>query len=133
MPIPLFDRNQGNILESLRRTDKARDELVATEVRLNSELAQAYGRLVAAREEIALLKQEILPGAQSAYDATTKGFELGKFSFLEVLDAQRTFFQARSQYLRALSETHRATADIDRIVGTPYAPSSNALNPQEKQ
>lgn len=129
MPIPLFDRNQGNIVESLRRTEKARDELVATEVRLNLELAQAYGRLVAAREEIALLKQEILPGAQSAYDATTKGFELGKFSFLEVLDAQRTFFQARSQYLRALSETHRAAADIDRIVGTPYAPSSNVLNP----
>lgn len=133
IPIPLFDRNQGNLLESLRRTDKARDELLATEVRLNADLAQAYGRLRAAHQESALLKQEILPGAQSAYDATTKGFELGKFSFLEVLDAQRTFFQARSQYLRALSESHRAAADIDRIVGTPYAPSSSAPNLQEKQ
>jgi cobalt-zinc-cadmium efflux system outer membrane protein len=133
IPIPLFDRNQGNILEALRRTDKARDELTAMEVRLNAELAQAYGRLDAARQEVALLKQEILPGAQSAYDATTKGFELGKFSFLEVLDAQRTFFQARSQYLRALSETHRAAADIDRIVGTPYALQNGATNLQEKQ
>lgn len=133
IPIPLFDRNQGNVLESLRRTDKARDELVATEVRLSSELAQAYGRLDAARQDVALLKQEILPGAQSAYDATTKGFELGKFSFLEVLDAQRTFFQARSQYLRALSETYQAAADIDRIVGFPYAPNNSATNRQEKQ
>ncbi len=132
IPIPLFDRNQGNVLESLRRTDKARDELVATEVRLNTELAQAHGRLGAARQEADLLRQEILPGAQSAYDAATKGFELGKFSFLEVLDAQRTFFQAKSQYLRALSETHRAAADIDRLVGTPYAPQSSATNPQEK-
>lgn len=129
IPIPLFDRNQGNVQESLTRTNKARDELVATEVRLNSELAQAHGRLGAARQELEFLKQEILPGAQSAYEATTKGFELGKFSFLEVLDAQRTFFQARSQYLRALSETHRATADIDRIVGTPYAPTSSSPNP----
>ncbi len=133
IPLPLFDRNQGNILEALRRTEKARDELAATEVRLHSELAQAYGRLDAARQEVTLLKQEILPGAQSAYDATTKGFELGKFSFLEVLDAQRTFFQAGSQYLRTLSETHRAAADIDRIVGTPYAPQSGATNLQEKQ
>ena len=133
IPLPLFDRNQGNILEALRRTDKARDELAATEVRLESELAQAYGRLDAARQELMLLKQEILPGAQSAYDATTKGFELGKFSFLEVLDAQRTFFQARSQYLRAQSETHRAAADIDRIVGTPYAASNSITNRQENQ
>ena len=132
IPIPLFDRNQGNVLESLRRTDKARDELVATEVRLTAELAQVHGRLGAARQEVELLRQEILPGAQSAYDATTKGFELGKFSFLEVLDAQRTFFQAKSQYLRALSETHRAAADIDRLVGTPYAPESGTTIHQEK-
>lgn len=132
IPLPLFDRNQGNVLESLRRTDKARDELAATEVRLNTELAQAHGRLGAARQEAELLSQEILPGAQSAYDVTTKGFELGKFSFLEVLDAQRTFFQAKSQYLRALSETQRAAADIDRLVGTPYAPPSGASTQQEK-
>lgn len=132
IPIPLFDRNQGNVLESLRRTDKARGELVATEVRLTTELAQVHGRLGAARQEVELLRQEILPGAQSAYDATTKGFELGKFSFLEVLDAQRTFFQAKSQYLRALSETHRAAADIDRLVGTPYAPESGTTIYQEK-
>jgi cobalt-zinc-cadmium efflux system outer membrane protein len=120
VPLPLFDRNQGNLLEALRRTDKARDELAATEVRLNSELAQIYGRLSAARNEVTLLQTEVLPGAQSAYEATTKGFELGKFSFLEVLDAQRTFFQAKSQYLRALAETLRSAAEIDRIVGTPF-------------
>lgn len=131
VPLPLFDRNQGNVLEALRRTDKARDELVATEVRLNSELGQAYARFSAARTEAELLEQETLPGAQSAYEATTKGFELGKFSFLEVLDAQRTFFQAKSQLLRALAETHRAAAEIDRIVGTPFA-NTSANDVQEK-
>lgn len=43
---------------------------------------------------------------------------MGKFSFLETLDAQRTLFQARAQYLRALGEMHRAAADIDRLLGT---------------
>lgn len=132
VPLPLFDRNQGNILEALRRTDKARDELTATEVRLHSELAQAYGRLSATRNEVSLLQKEVLPGAQSAYEATTKGFELGKFSFLEVLDAQRTFFQAQSQYLRALAETQRATAEIDRLVGTPFS-STRAHSLQQEQ
>ncbi|MBK8568592.1 MAG: TolC family protein [Nitrosomonadales bacterium] len=117
LPIPIFNRNEGNILEALRRTDKARDELSGTEIRLNNEIAQALERLNVARQEIEVLQREILPGAQSAYDAATKGYIMGKFSFLEVLDAQRTLFQAKSQYLRALAEAHRSAAEIERVLG----------------
>lgn len=119
IPLPLFDRNRGNVLESLRRTDKARDELAATEIRLDSELAQAYEKLTTARQEADSLQKEVLPGAQSAYAAATTGFEYGKFGFLDVLDAQRTLMQAKSQYMRALSDAHRAAAEIDRILGEP--------------
>lgn len=117
IPIPVFNRNQGNLLEALHRTDKARDELSAAGIRLSNELAVAYERLNTARQEVETLRRDILPGAQSAYDAATKGFELGKFSFLDVLDAQRTSFQAKSQYLRALAEAHRSAAEIERILG----------------
>lgn len=117
VPLPLFDRNQGNVLETMRRADKARFELTATQVRLDSDLAQARERLNAARQDAELLQRDILPGSQSAYDAATKGFEFGKFDFLDVLDAQRTLLQAKSQYLRALSEAHRAAAEIERILG----------------
>jgi cobalt-zinc-cadmium efflux system outer membrane protein len=120
IPFPMFDRNQGNILEALRRVDKARDELNATEIRLDGELAQAYERLNTTRTEADTLQRDILPGAQSAYDAATTGFEFGKFNFLDVLDAQRTLLQARSQYLRTLSEAHSAAAEIDRIIGEPF-------------
>ncbi len=126
IPIPVFNRNQGNLLEALHRTDKARDELAAAGTRLSNELALAHERLNTARQEVALLQRDILPGAQSAYDAATKGFELGKFSFLEVLDAQRTSFQAKSQYLRALAEAHRSAAEIDRILGTASTQSITA-------
>ncbi len=117
MPLPIFDRNQGNILESIRRTDKARDELLATTTRLDAELAQAYERFTTAGQEAQVLREEIIPGAKSGYDAALTGFEFGKFSSLDVLDAQRTLLQARSQYLRALAGAHRATADIDAILG----------------
>lgn len=126
IPIPVFDRNQGNLLEALRRTDKARDELSAAEIRLSNEMAAAYERLNTARQEVESLQRDILPGAQSAYDAATKGFELGKFSFLEVLDAQRTSFQAKSQYLRALAEAHRSAAEIQRILGEASPSSTHA-------
>lgn len=136
MPLPLFDRNQGNLLSALRRTDKAQDEVVAVENKLSVELAQASLRLDSARGELAILQGEILPGAQNAYEAATKGFELGKFSFLDVLDAQRTLFQSKAQYIRALAESHRAAADIERIVGN-VEQHGRLLNPavqnQEQQ
>lgn len=119
VPLPLFDTNRGNILEAQRRTDKARDELAGAETRLGSELAQAIEKLSTSRQEVQALQQDILPGAQSAYAAATTGYEFGKFGFLDVLDAQRTLLQARSQYLRSLAEAHRAAAEIDRILGAP--------------
>ena len=122
VPLPIFDRNQGNLLEALKLEDKARDELQAASVRLHSEVAQARERLSTIIAEVQSLKQDVLPGAKSAYDAATIGFENGKFNFLEVLDAQRTYFTAKSQYLKALGEAHRAAADIDRLLGASMVP-----------
>ena len=90
----------------------------AERVRLQSELAQAHARLTAALEESALIAAEILPGAESAYRAASRGFELGKFGILDVLDAQRTLFQSTTQYLNAAADSHRAAADIARLTGT---------------
>lgn len=117
VPLPLFDRNQGKVAEALAREDKARDELAAARFRLAAEAAQARERLESARLQADTLAREALPGAERALEAATKGFELGKFDFLLVLDAQRALFQARSQHLRALAEAHRARAELDRILG----------------
>ena len=130
IPIPVFYSNRGNQLESLKRTDKARDEQAATQIRLTSEVRQAYERLRAARNEVETLQRDVLPGAQSAYDVAIRGFELGKFNFLDVLDAQRTLFQAKSQNLRAVAEAHRAGAEIDLLLAdTTTLSTSPAAKP----
>ena len=118
IPLPLFDRNQGNLSEALKREDKAREELNATRLQVSADAVEARERLMSARGEAEALATEILPGAQTAWEAAAKGFELGKFSFLEALDAQRTLLQARTQYLRAMADTHRARAELDRLLGS---------------
>jgi cobalt-zinc-cadmium efflux system outer membrane protein len=117
VPLPLFDRNAGAVLASLRRLDKAQDEQSAALVRQRLELEQAHARLATALQEAALIDADILPGARSAYDAATRGFEAGKFSYLEVLDAQRSLFNARQQSVKAAGEAHRAAADIAILTG----------------
>ena len=69
-----------------------------------------------ASSEVATFESDILPGAQSAYEATRQGFELGKFGYLEALDAQRTLLQARAQHLRSVASVYRAASDLDRLL-----------------
>ncbi|MDI9235125.1 TolC family protein [Limnohabitans lacus] len=128
VPLPLFDRNQGNLLEALKREDKAQDELQALNVRVSTEVFQARERLEYILSEVDVLQRDVLPGAKSAYDAATIGFEYGKFNFLEVLDAQRTYFAAKSQYLKALAEAHRAAAEIDRVLGESGSTANQPAN-----
>lgn len=117
MPIPLFNRNQGNVLAASRRADQARDLRNATELRLRTETRQALDLWATANSEVRAFNQVILPAAQSAVDSATRGFEMGKFNFLYVLDAQRTLIAARTQYLAALAQATDAWVRIERIYG----------------
>lgn len=117
MPIPLFNRNQGNVLAASRRADQARDLRNATELRLRTETRQALDLWSTANSEVRAFNQVILPAAQSAVDSATRGFEMGKFNFLDVLDAQRTLIAARTQYLAALAQATDAWVRIERIYG----------------
>ncbi|CAI8806898.1 outer membrane protein, heavy metal efflux system [Pseudomonas sp. IT-P176] len=121
MPIPLFNRNQGNVLAAARRTDQARDLRNASELRLRSEVQSGLDQWATANTEVNAFNQVILPAAQSAVDSATRGFEMGKFNFLDVLDAQRTLFEARSQYLQAVADATDAWVRIERIYGDTRA------------
>ncbi len=118
IPLPVFDANQGAQLEALRRRDAAQAMAQDEALRLRSGVLQAADQLQARSSEVQMLQQEVLPGAQSAYEAASRGFELGKFGFLDVLDAQRTWLQARAQYLNALAQAHRASAELERRLGS---------------
>lgn len=117
VPLPVFDRNRGAIVEALRRQDKAQDEAQAIALRLRTEVAVVRQRQATAAAEVAALQSDILPGAQSAFDAASQGFALGKFDYLEALDAQRSLLQARAQHLRAVADAHRAATELERLLG----------------
>jgi outer membrane protein, heavy metal efflux system len=122
IPIQLFDRNQGGIAEARHRLAKAKAERRSAELKLNSALASGYTRLANAHSQVTSLKTKILPGARTAFEAVNEGYRFGKFGYLEVLDSQRTWFNARSQFLDALGEYHKAVADVERLTGQAVSP-----------
>ncbi|WP_287719486.1 TolC family protein [Nitrosomonas sp.] len=136
IPIPIFNRNQGNELEARQRLNKAMDERMSVELQLRTEFVRNYESLLAARNEIRVLHDAVLPGAQNAFEITNRGYQLGKFSFLEMLDAQRTFFQNRILYVRALANYQRLVNTIEQLIAAPLADSatdSTRLNNQGKE
>ncbi len=128
IPLPVLDTNQGNLLEALRREEQAREVLNATSVRVQAEVSQSIERLRLTREQVKLLRSDVLPLAQTTYDAAVKGYELGKFAFIDVLDAQRTLFQLRQQVLRGTAEAYRAAAELDRLLGRDEAQAGASTN-----
>lgn len=117
IPLPLFDRNQGNIYEASMLAYKRRDDYLDLKARLQTQLQRTAGEFDLAKSTALRLESEILPSAGTAFERAKRGFEAGKFGFTEVLDAQRTLFQARARRLSALSAAYQALAQIDRILG----------------
>jgi outer membrane protein, heavy metal efflux system len=84
-------------------------------------LADAYAAMASAHDEVTALRSDVLPGSQQTFDAVSEGYRLGRFGYLDVLDAQRTLIGAGSQYLRALSDYYKAVAHVERLIGAPLA------------
>ncbi len=128
IPLPLFDTNKGAILEASHKAESASAAMDAENAALRMELAQTYAGFESAAREVQRLKTDVLPAARDALNAMSRGYELGKFSFLDVLDAQRTLFEQQSRYVQSLTAVHLAYAELGRLVGTPMpAGASHAI------
>ena len=132
IPLPVFNRHKDGIEEARIRLAKAHEERRAAASRVAAVLADAYAALATAHDEITILRSAVLPGAQQTFDAITEGYRLGRFGFLDVLDAQRTLINAGSQYLQALSDYYKAVANVERLIGAPL-PAGPALPPKARE
>lgn len=132
-PLSFFDRNQGNIAEAEYKVAKAREESRAARSKAASTLADAYQALASSYAESRSLQDDIVPSAQKVFEFTQEGFREGKFDFLELLDAQRTLFEARGSYVNSLSNYHKAVVDMERIIATPLAEVSGTRQKNGKE
>ena len=64
------------------------------------------------------LKTQILPSAQKAFSLAREGYGLGRFPYIEVLDAQRSLFSVKQQHIAALRSYHTARAVLERLTAS---------------
>lgn len=121
VPIPVFDQNQGNILSAQESLAKTKAEREANRNTLIVLAGRAYDSLQGALRELAVLRDTALPKSRQAADAIAEGYGQGRFTLLEVLDAQASVAQARLREQEAQQNFHVAVATIEGLVGNPFA------------
>jgi cobalt-zinc-cadmium efflux system outer membrane protein len=132
LPLPISDRNQGAIAEARALDSKAVIDRRANELRLRATLFGLYQEMLHSIKELEVIRREILPGAQESLRLARDGFAEGKFSQLELLDAQRTLVEVKKQNITAASNYHRYVLEIEKLLGAPLHSAEPPSSPSSK-
>ena len=113
IPVPLFDKNQGNI-----RTAEAEEAMRLAELRrlklsLRQRAASLYRDFETARIAESRYREEILGSATKNLNLITKGYQDGQVDFLSMLTAQRTLLNVQLTYLRSSRKLHNAVTKLN--------------------
>lgn len=135
IPLTFFDRNQGRIAEVKANVAVAEADQEVLRLNLNKQAMELWQTLMGAREDVLAYQDDLLPSARNAYAQAEQGFDRGAFSFLDLLDAQRTLFDVQESHLEALSTFHETKARLDVLTGEYEAVANQAftLSVNEKE
>lgn len=125
MPVPIVNRNQGNVFRAAAETRESAAEIRRTELALYDQLAATFRRYESAKKNAEQIREGILPDAEEALQLAVETYQGGETTFLTVLTAQRTLYELRMASADALAEAHKTVVEIEGLLLT------GALNPAE--
>jgi cobalt-zinc-cadmium efflux system outer membrane protein len=132
--LPLWNRNQGNIEAAQADLERAKQDVIRTQLYLKQEsepLAQQY---LAARFEADRYRTQLIPRARRAYELYLMKYQQMAMAYPQVLVSQRTLFQLQIDYLHALSavwtdgaalQNYTLDGGLDAVVGS----GTTTINP----
>jgi len=122
VPLPLFNRNQGEIGRAEAEHEKARRSLAAVETDVAGEVASAYEEFESARQLLIEIERDLLKPTADVRSVTTYVYQAGATSLLDVLDAQRAFNDTMDTYFSAQAVYRRAQAKLSIAVNKDVLP-----------
>ncbi len=117
-PIPVFNKNQGNIAAARADYCRALLEVRRIENAIQARLAAVSNEYDTALAAVIKYDTEILPSARETLDLAEQAYKAGEFSFLEVLIVRRTYFESNLQMLQSQAQLAQANAKVYGFVLT---------------
>ena len=117
-PIPVFNRNQGNILAAQAELGRTYQVVRQTELLLTQRLTLAFQRYRAAKEQADTFAKRILPDAAEAVQLIQLGYTKGdaRYDYTAVLQAENALAQAQLGYVGVLNDLQRAVSEIEGLM-----------------
>ena len=121
VPLPRYNRNQGERAKASTRFEQARLVLDATEREARSEVLRAVSALRSRRQSLTRFEREdgdaMLRRAASTKSAAEFAYRSGATSLLELLDAERSYDDTRRAYVDAVAQYNRSLARLAEAIG----------------
>ncbi len=118
VPLPLWDRNQGEISAAKTRTDIFRQAIDNRRAVLKSLVLKQAESVQAAYRQAQIYQEEVLPALETQLDLLQEGFKLGELSLLDVMNARDRLLDVQRQYQAALDEYYAAVSELEALLGT---------------
>lgn len=122
-PLPVFNRNQGEILRAQREIGQSAVRIEALRLSISSEVEKAFRQYMVARQLLSNVETGILTKARSVRDITEYSYRRGEASLIEFLDAQRAFNDAMQTFTDARASYARSLYLLDTVSGATVSGS----------
>ncbi|MBN2064329.1 MAG: TolC family protein [Sedimentisphaerales bacterium] len=117
VPLASKSNRKAIIKQSLNNMAIAREEEKAAKLDFRNELKQAYNELAISREQVLILQEQIIPSVEKIFDNVSKLHLSGKIDMLALLEAKRSMFEAKADYIECLEQYHKARITIMQMTG----------------
>ena len=112
LPIPLWDKNQGNIQAARAEVGRAMQGVGQSQNNIARQMAESIARFRSAHQRVLRYEQRIMPKAAEGVRLIQQGFQAQQFDFQRLLQAQRSLVEADLGYVEALEARWNAAAEL---------------------
>lgn len=117
IPLPFRDGSEGTIATAQAKLEQLDANRSATEVRVLTQLFELFQELQHARDVAETLDTEVLPRVRAALQQTDYAYERGRYSYLELVAAQRELLEVKRARIQAAVDAYGYATEIDRLTG----------------
>jgi cobalt-zinc-cadmium efflux system outer membrane protein len=122
MPLPVFDRNQGEIARAQYAITQAQEAASETAQQVSTDVVTAYANLQTNDQIIQLYRGGYVDQAKESRDISEYAYRKGAATLLDYLDAERTYRANQLAYRQALASYMLAVEQMRQAAGTRNLP-----------
>ena len=116
-PLPVFNRNQGEIERARKEQEQILSRIRAAQADVQNEVRNAWVQYATSRGVLESIEHDLLDQAREVRGTMEYSYRRGEASLVEFLDAQRAFNDARQSANDARADFARSLYTIDAVSG----------------